>query len=184
MNMRNVALGLSAIVLAALAGGCFLSLDTLFPSLPTVSAVELTRYAGKWYEIARYPNWFEGGCNGVTAEYTPRDDGTVGVLNICRDPNGVETSRIEGYATVADPQQPGKLTVYFSTAPFGAPYWILALGTEYDYAIVGDPTRSFLWILSRTPTMDATLYQSLLDQLPQWGYDPARLEPVAQPTGS
>lgn len=167
--------------LLALAGGCAPNLEAFFPPLATVSEVELTRYAGTWYEIARYPNWFERGCNGVTAEYTLRDDGSVGVLNICRTPQGAERSRIEGRATVENPQEPGKLTVFFATAPFGAPYWILALGADYEYAVVGDPSRSFLWILSRTPTMDPAIYESLLDRLPEWGYDPARLETVPQP---
>jgi len=181
--MPRTATVVFAAALAVLVGGCGFNLEALFPPLATVPEVDLTRYAGQWYEIARYPNWFEGGCNGVTAEYTLRDDGSVGVLNICRTPEGAESSRIEGRAILSDPQQPGKLTVFFATAPVGAPYWILALGTNYEYAVVGDPSRTFLWILSRTPTMDPAVYQSILDQLPDWGYDPARLETVPQPDG-
>lgn len=182
--MPHSALVVFAATLAVLVGGCGFSFEALFPPLATVSEVDLTRYAGQWYEIARYPNWFERGCNGVTAEYTLRDDGSVGVLNICRTPEGIESSRIEGRATVEDPQEPGKLTVFFATAPFGAPYWILDLGANYEYAVVGDPSRSFFWVLSRTPTLDPTVYQSILDRMPDWGYDSARLETVAQPDGS
>ena len=69
-------------------GGCSLDFAGFYPPLPTVPELDLARYAGKWYEIARYPNWFERGCEGVTAEYTPRDDGSVGVLNICRNADG------------------------------------------------------------------------------------------------
>ena len=167
--------------LAILLSGCTFNLESLFPPLETVPQVDVARYAGTWYEIARYPNWFEGGCNGVTAEYTLRDDGSVGVLNTCRNTDGTVRSQIEGYAVIDDPQQPGRLTVFFSTAPFGAPYWILDLGADYDYAVVGDPTRSFFWILSRTPALDDALYQSILDRLPAWGYDAARLELVPQP---
>ncbi len=181
--MRRKSTVLFAGGLAVLLGGCSFNLEALFPPLPTVAEVDLTRYAGKWYEIARYPNWFERGCSGVTAEYTLRDDGSVTVLNICRTPDGAERSRIQGRATVDNPQEPGKLTVFFSTAPFGAPYWILDLGVDYEYAVVGDPSRSFFWILSRTPTLDTGVYQSVLDQMPEWGYDPARLEIVPQPAG-
>lgn len=182
-TVPRTAIGLFAAALAVLAGGCSFNLEAFFPPLATVSEVDLTRYAGKWYEIARYPNWFEGGCDGVTAEYTLRDDGSVGVLNICRTPEGAERSRIEGRATVENAQEPGKLTVFFATAPFGAPYWILDLGADYEYAVVGDPSRTFFWILSRTPTMDPAVYLSILDQMPDWGYDPARLETVPQPDG-
>ncbi|QDV89249.1 Outer membrane lipoprotein Blc precursor [Phycisphaerae bacterium RAS2] len=150
------------------------------PPLETVSSVDIARYMGTWYEIAKYPNGFEQGCFGVTAEYTLRDDGTVRVVNVCRNADGTRNERnIEGFATVADATTNSKLTVYFFF-PFGAPYWIIDLDEDYQYAVVGDPSRTFLWILSRTPTLDEATYQGILDRLPAKGYDPARLELMPQ----
>lgn len=179
--MRSTMAPLILCSLGLCLGGCSLDFAGFYPPLPTVSELDLARYAGKWYEIARYPNWFERGCEGVTAEYTPRDDGSVGVLNICRSADGAETSRIEGRATRPDAAEPGRLSVFFATSPFGAPYWVLALGDDYEYAVVGEPSRSTFWILSRTPRMDPAVYAALVAQMPDWGYDADRLELVAQP---
>ena len=150
------------------------------PPLETVAYVDVERYMGRWYEIAKYPNAFEVGCTGVTAEYTLRDDGTVGVLNTCRTADGaVDARTIEGFATVADAATNAKLTVYFFY-PFGAPYWIIDLDDEYAYAVVGDPTRQFLWILSRTPTLPDETLDAILARIGELGYDPARLEYMTQ----
>lgn len=162
--------------LAMLLVGCVLG-----PPLQTVPQVDVARYMGRWYEIAKYPTSFEAGCYDVTAEYTLRDDGTVGVVNNCFDAQGELKDRIEGYAKVADPQMNAKLTVYFGL--FGAPYWIIDLGPDYEYAVVGEPTRQFFWILSRTPTMAAGTYQQIVERMPEWGYDPARLQPTPQSSG-
>jgi apolipoprotein D and lipocalin family protein len=149
------------------------------PALPVVDSVDLTRYAGKWYEIARYPNSFERNCTGVTADYTLRDDGRVTVLNTCfeRSLDGRERT-IEGTARAAD-DTGAKLKVTFFW-PFEADYWILELGDNYEYAVVGEPGRQFLWILSRTPTMDEAVYNGILERLPALNYQPARLERVVQ----
>lgn len=169
-------------VLVTLAlGGCPLRYDFLFPPLEVVGQVELERYAGKWYEIAKYPAPFQTDCDGATAEYTPRADGKIDVLNTCQPLDGGPLDTIQGYAEVADPATNAKLNVYFPEAPFGAPYWIIELGAGYDYAVVGEPSRSFLWILSRTPTMEEALYQEILDRLPERGYDPRRLVRSTQP---
>lgn len=158
--------------------GC--SYEALFPPLAVAERVELSRYAGVWYEIAKYPNSFERGCYGVTAEYTLREDGRVTVVNTCREGALDGPARtIEGYAEVADPATNARLTVYFFY-PFGAPYWILEVDENYQWAVVGEPSRSFLWILSRTPTLDDATYQAILARLPDKGYDPARLEPMPQ----
>ena len=160
--------------------GCGPLLDAGANPLVTVDQVEVQRYMGTWYEIARYPNSFERGCSAVTADYTLRDDGTVHVLNTCRDSDGVTVkSTTEGFAEIADPRTNAKLTVYFFY-PFGAPYWIIDLGENYEYAVVGDPSRTFLWILSRTPTLDAETYEQILQRLPEKGYDPAQLELTPQ----
>ncbi|MCB9852692.1 MAG: lipocalin family protein [Phycisphaerales bacterium] len=147
------------------------------PALDVAKNIDLSQYTGLWYEIAKYPVSFEQGCVNVTAEYTLRDDGTIRVLNTCGQEGG-ESRTIEGFATVGS-DEPTKLTVYFFW-PFGAPYWILEVGDDYEYAVVGDPSRTYFWILSRTPQLDDATYQSILARMPDWGYDPARLELMPQ----
>ncbi|HPF39084.1 MAG TPA: lipocalin family protein [Phycisphaerae bacterium] len=147
------------------------------PTLETAKDVDLSRYVGRWYEIAKYPVIFEAGCVNVTADYAIRDDGAVDVVNTCGQTSG-EPRTINGFAT-ADADDSAKLTVYFFY-PFGAPYWILEVGGDYEYAVVGDPTRSYFWILSRTPQLDDDTYNSILEKMPDWGYDPNRLELMPQ----
>ncbi len=166
--------------LATVATGC--------PCIPpeTVSYVDLARYAGKWYEIAKYPVFFERGLVGVTAEYTLLGDGSVRVVN--RGFRGTfdgPEARIEGKATVADSQTNAKLVVQFGPIPLnllGPNYWIIDLGEDYEYAVVSDGCRSTLWILSRTPQMDEALYNDIVQRLAQRGFDIDRLEPMPQPT--
>lgn len=174
-----VGAALALLLAAAALPGCTAPLDSK-PPLEVVADVDVERYMGKWYEIAKYPNSFQDGCYGVTAEYALRDNGTVSVLNICREADGSTVkSSIQGFATVADKTTNAKLTVYFFY-PFGAPYWIIQLDDDYQYAVVGDPTRRFLWILSRTPVLDPEIYEGILQRLAEQGYDPARLEMTPQ----
>lgn len=123
--------------------------------LDTVSPVDLPRYMGTWYEIARLENRFERGCEAVTATYALREDGRVDVLNLCHvgAVSGRERSS-HGVGRVPDPSAPGKLEVSFF-GPFWGDYQIIALDTDYRWAVVGAPNRKYLWILSRTPRMDA-----------------------------
>lgn len=143
--------------------------------LYTVPEVDLERYAGKWYEIARYPNWFQGtDCVATTAEYTLRGDGIVLVVNRCRN-GSVDGPVVEARATARRPNadEPGKLLVRFGF--FEAPYWIIDLDPDYEWAVVGEPTRSVLWILSRTPTMSDDLYADITSRLPAQDYSESRL---------
>jgi apolipoprotein D and lipocalin family protein len=142
------------------------------PALPVVPQVDLPRYMGLWYEIASYPTWFQKGCTGSTATYRLEPDGTVDVLNQCRKSGRLESAH--GTAWAPDPGVPAKLKVRFFW-PFSGDYWIIDLGPEYEYAVVGHPSREYLWILSRTPTMDPTVYARILDRLRLIGYDPDRL---------
>jgi apolipoprotein D and lipocalin family protein len=149
------------------------------PPLNTVPSVDLKRYAGKWYEIARYPNRFQRNCTGdVTANYTLRADGKVAILNSCREKEG-KTNQAKGTAKVADRQSNAKLKVTFFW-PFYGDYWIVDLAPDYSYAIVGEPKRDYLWILSRKPQMDANLYNLLLEKIRAAGYDPTRLVKTPQ----
>jgi len=149
--------------------------------LAVVDSVDIDRYAGKWYEIARYPNAFERNCAGITADYTVRSDGRIDVLNTCIE-GGLDgpVRTIEGVARSVDPSN-AKLKVTFFW-PFEGDYWILDLDADYTYAVVGDPSRSFLWILSRTPQLDAGLLDAIIEWLPSIGYDPERLIMVEQST--
>ncbi len=151
------------------------------PPLDTVSSVELDRYLGKWYEIAKYPNSFQAGCVGAIAEYSLRDDGRISVVNTCYegDLDG-PVDRIEGSARIVDEDTNAKLRVSFF-GPFEGDYWIIGLDEDYEWALVGEPRRNFLWILSRTPQMDDETFDSILAMLPDLNYDPSQLELTPQP---
>jgi apolipoprotein D and lipocalin family protein len=145
------------------------------PELQTVAHVELSRYLGTWYEIASFPQIFQRGCTATTATYTLHDDGDIEVFNRCRKGalDGEEMSA-SGLARVVDPATNAKLEVSFFR-PFWGDYWIIDLSEDYSHAVVGHPGRDYLWILSRTPTMDEPTYQGLLDRLAARGYDTTRL---------
>ena len=132
--------------------------------LEVVQSVNLTRYVGRWYEISRLPNSFQKKCaDTVTANYTMRGDGTIEVINRCRKPSG-EYATAKGKAKIVDTKTNAKLKVTFFW-PFYGDYWILDLGPNYEYAVVGEPGRKYLWILSSSPQMDEALYQELLQRM-------------------
>ncbi len=145
-------------------------------TLPTVPSVDLARYAGTWYEMARLPMWFQRHCIDSKAIYTSRSDGAVGVHNECvTDSGGVEQA--EGVATVVNQTTNARLNVVFDNyfaRLFGSSregnYWILALDPDYRTALVGTPDRRFLWILSRTPQLDDAIYQRLVEHAQQLGF--------------
>jgi len=162
----------SIALLGGLLGAVGMSSST--PPLQTVARVDLQRYVGKWYEIARYPNRFERKCDrDVTAEYSIRKDGNIRVLNSCISAAG-KPKRAIGTAVVVDKETNAKLKVTFFW-PFYGKYWILDLGRHYEYAVVGEPSRGYLWILSRSPDLPDTTYQKILNGLRQQGYQPSKL---------
>ena len=168
---------LAAAFALGLVGGC----GAFHSPLEVVDSVDIARYAGKWYEIARYPNSFERGCVGVTAEYTPRDDGRIDVVNTCIESSLDGPSReIRGTARVVDSTTNAKLKVSFFW-PFEGDYWIIDLGKDYEYAVVGEPRRRYLWILGRKPTMADAQYRQIVERLPAQGYDPDKLVRTCQP---
>lgn len=151
------------------------------PPLETVAHVDLQRYAGTWYEIASYPNRFQKGCVATRADYRLLDDGRIEVLNQCRQETLDGPQRqARGIARVADPAGSARLEVSFFR-PFWGDYWVIGLDPDYRWAVIGHPERKYLWILSRTPTLDEALYQRLLEELPAKGYDPQRLRRTLQP---
>jgi len=169
--MRSVAL------LAALLAGCAHAPSG--PPVRTVEHVDLPRYMGRWYEIATIPMSFQKGCVGVTADYTLRKDGDVDVVNTCRKERLDGTVRsIEGKAWSVD-SSGARLEVQFFW-PFHGAYWIIDLDPGYRWAVVGDPSRKYLWILSRSPQMDAATYDGILDRIRQQGYDTSLIVKTAQ----
>ena len=150
------------------------------PPLQVVSYVDLNKYLGAWYEIARFPNRFQEGCVGTSAHYTLLQDGKIGVLNQCRKGslNG-EISSAKGKAWVVDKKTNAKIKVSFFW-PFSGHYWIIDLGENYEYAVVGHPDRKYLWILSRKPEMDEVTYQLILERLRKQSYDVSKLMKTLQ----
>nr|WP_321409059.1 lipocalin family protein [uncultured Carboxylicivirga sp.] len=148
--------------------------------LPTVKDVDLTKYQGTWYEIARLPNRFEKGLKCVTANYTPDEDGTIKVIN--KGINTEDQSKSEtaiGKAKVPDAQFPGQIKVSFF-GPFYGDYYIIDLDENYHYALVGDPSRKYLWILSRTPKIDNEIYNSLITKAEKLGFNVSELHLTKQ----
>ena len=147
----------------------------------TVEAVDLDRYLGLWYEIASFPAWFQRGCTATTAEYSLRDDGLIRVVNSCR--KGSVDGKLKqsvGRAKVVDPETNAKLKVSFF-GPFWGDYWILDLDPAYRWAVVGVPSRRYLWILSRTPTLDPQLLARIIEPLEGMGFDLTRLRRTEHP---
>lgn len=157
------------------------------PTIPEpvpVARVDLTRYAGLWYEVAKIPNRFQKSCaTGTTATYTLLEDGRIEVVNRCRKRDGSEV-RATGVAEVVDGVSNAKLRVSFVSflgiRPFWGDYWILALGDDYEFALVGAPDRKYGWILSRTPTLPPSTVHRVLDAIRAQGYDPDRFQASPQ----
>jgi apolipoprotein D and lipocalin family protein len=137
-------------------------------TLEVVPHVDLNKYLGKWYEIAHLPARFQEGCTDTTATYTLSGDGSISVLNECRRSGKVKQAK--GKAKVVDKNSGAKLKVTFFW-PFYGDYWIINLGKDYDYAVVGTPNRKYLWILNRTPQMDDKLFSQLIESVKSQGFD-------------
>ncbi len=136
-----------------------------------VSYVDLKKYQGLWYEIARLPNFFERKLKCVSATYTLRDDGKISVLNSGNYITDTQKhTSTNGVAWAPDPKSPAKLKVQFFW-PFSGDYWIMYLEKDYKYVVVGDPDRKYLWILAREKTMDEVTYNMLLQKAVDNGYD-------------
>jgi apolipoprotein D and lipocalin family protein len=150
------------------------------PELQVVPYVDIERYLGKWYEIALYPNWFEKGCFRSTAFYEKLEDGQIKVTNQCRinGPDG-ELNEAIGKATIADSKTNAKLKVQFFWS-FKGDYWIIDLDRDYQYAIVSEPNRQYLWILSRSPNMDVQTLESLNAKIRSKGFDLTYLKQTLQ----
>ena len=152
--------------------------------LTVVDNVDLSRYLGRWYEIALIPVWFQKGCaGGTTAEYSLFKDGVVNVVNKCCTEDG-KVKEAKGRAWVVDKKHPAKLKVSFVSLLglwlFKGDYWIIDLDPDYRYAVVGHPGRDLGWILSRTPTLPENVLQGIGERLTAKGYDFSRFKMTNQ----
>jgi apolipoprotein D and lipocalin family protein len=157
-----------------------LSAVSVAQTLSTVPYVDLKKYAGKWYEIASFPQRFQKGCYGTTATYTVTDKNYVIVENRCNKGslNGKQ-SYIKGKAFIVKNSGNAKLKVQFFW-PFKGKYWIIDLADDYSYAVVGHPNRKYLWILSRTPTMNENTYQQIISRLKEQEFDITKISITTQ----
>jgi len=145
-------------------------------SLTTVESVDLQRYSGTWYELASYPQIFERGCSNVKATYTPKD-GYIEVFN--QSIKNKKNNSIKGKAFVVENSGNARLKVQFFW-PFKGNYWIIDLAPDYSWAVVSDPKRKTLWILSRSPEMKDTLYASLVAKLVDRGFNKDKIVRMVQ----
>ena len=152
----------------------------------TIPSLDVPRYLGAWYEIAKFPNWFQRKCTSNTkAVYSVRPDGNLKVLNSCNTADG-SLSDAEGTARQIGPKDSPKLEVRFAPAWLSflpmvwGDYWVIDLDPQYQVAAVSDPRREYLWVLSRTPQLDKKIYDELLQRLQAQQFDVRKLEPTLQ----
>ncbi|HEX5326598.1 MAG TPA: lipocalin family protein [Acetobacteraceae bacterium] len=175
--------------LVAVGSGALLALTLRVTSRAVANAnvptqakpVDLGRYLGLWYELGRFKNWFERGCEGVTAEYATRPDGLINIVNTCRmhAPEGPRRTS-KGRARIVSGSGNAKLKVSFFGPFFFGNYWVLDHADNYQWAIVGEPSGRFLWILCREPTPSQTTYDELVARARTLGYDMARFRRTRQ----
>lgn len=169
------------VVAACLLSAC--GANSSAPSRPmmTEKKVEVSRYAGKWYEIARYPKWFQRGCVSATAEYSLNPGGSIRVLNTCLKANG-ESRSVEGLATPVD-DDANRLQVSFPGRWYSplipiskeGNYWIIDVSPGYRHAIVGTPDRKSLWFLSRAPSIPKRDFEKMKATAAGQGFDTSKL---------
>ena len=150
------------------------------PPLEVAPSVELSQLQGKWYEIARLPRSTETDCHGTTAFYKQAADGSLGVVNQCNV--GSATGKLQTIAmsaTVPDSSVPAKLAL--NVGGYTGDYWILEVGPSYEYVVVGHPSRLYFWILSRTPTLEASVIGGVLSRAQAKHFDTSLLEYTQQP---
>jgi len=152
----------------------------------TIASLDVPKYLGTWYEIAKFPNWFQKKCiSNTKAVYSERPDGNLKVLNSCKKADG-DISEAEGTARQVGGKDSPRLEVRFAPAWLSflpmvwGDYWVIDLDPQYQVAVVSDPRREYLWILSRTPQMDKKVYEDLLQRLQAQHFDIRKLEQTTQ----
>ncbi|MDD2887805.1 MAG: lipocalin family protein [Aliarcobacter sp.] len=167
--MKNIFKLLTIILIAYLFTAC----SAKNSPLQTVEKVDLEKYLGTWYEIARYEHFFEKDCKNVTANYSMLNEETIKVINRCTKITTNENSEALGRAYATDITN-SKLKVSFFR-PFYGDYWVLILDKNYEYVVVGTPSREYLWILSRTSKLDEKTKNQILEKLPSLGFETSKL---------
>lgn len=142
-------------------------------------SVDLQSYLGRWYEQARYEQGFQKGCDGVTADYALREDGSISVINRCRKPDG-SLDVANGKAKIVDTATNAKLKVSFF-GPFYGDYWVLDHADDYTWSIVGEGSGRYLWLLTREAEPGEALVQALTARARALGYDTTMLRRTQQP---
>lgn len=180
MTVRFKQVLMSSLAVLLLNGCAAINQQVNFPPMKVVEDVEIEKYMGKWFEIASIPMSFQQDCTGTSATYTLNPDKTVKVFNQCFENSldGPERN-IEGKAWVDDKQLNSKLKVQFFW-PFSGDYWLIELDKDYQYAVVGHPSRNYLWILSRKAKLDSDIYGQLLNNISSQGYDLNRVVKTLQ----
>jgi apolipoprotein D and lipocalin family protein len=151
-----------------------------------VSQVHLQRYIGQWFEIARFPQRHQENCDQAEAHYQIGESGKVIVENKCIDSKDGSLRKVQGIAEVVDTKSNAKLKVSFVpgwmrwTGIGRGDYWIIDLAPDYSYAVVSEPQRKYLWILSRTPTMKLATFDTIKAKLVAMGFDLSRLIPARE----
>jgi len=155
-------------------------------AVKTIPSLDVPRYLGTWYEIAKFPNWFQRKCASNTkAVYSLRSDGNLKVLNSCNAADG-SAAEAEGTARQIGSKDSPKLEVRFAPAWLSflpivwGDYWVIDLDPQYQVAAISDPRREYLWVLSRTPQLDKKIYDELLQRLQAQQFDVRKLEPTLQ----
>lgn len=172
---QSTAIKIATGVAAAAIGGFFLYSratrpPVINPAVPEpAKPVDLTRYLGKWFELARHENRFQKGLDSVTADYALEEDGRVRIANAGRH-NG-EHSYVEGHAIVADEATRAKLKVSFFGPLYTGDYWVLDHGDDYEWSIVGEPSGRYVWLLHREPRPAPAVVEALLKRVEALGYD-------------
>jgi len=174
MLLATYALGLSAHLTASAVGD--------EGPLTTIPSLDVPRYMGRWYEIAKYPNRFQKKCVGdTTAEYSLEPDGKLQVINRCRIEDGQFDEAVGAARQIGDRSSP-KLEVRFAPAWLSfipavwGDYWVIDLDADYQLAAVSEPKREYLWVLSRSPKVSPEVYDALLKRLADKGFDTRKLE--------
>ncbi len=177
MNRRSVA----RVVLTLAACGALAALGCgSGPPLDVASNVSLSRFQGKWYEVARLPRTTQTDCHGTTAFYTQAPDGTLNLVNQCNVGSAAGPLKtVSMTASVPDTSVPAKLAL--DVGGYVGDYWILEVGSDYEYAVVGHPSRLYLWILSRTPALDAKTMDGIVARAKGNHFDVSQLQYTPQP---
>lgn len=174
----------TALIFLLVLAGTFSSQDKNAGEPETVKFVDLKRYTGLWYEIAKIPNRFQKSCTGnTTAEYFLKENGDIKVVNSCDEEDG-ERNIAEGVARIVKGSANSKLKVSFFSflgiRPFWGDYWIIGLDNDYQYAVIGSPDRKYGWVLSRSPKLTDENLKEIWEILKTRGYDPKSFQMTRQ----